>query len=388
VTRAVWLLLILIGTNTAAAQVVVRRPRLRAGEDSNDATAYVRHARRLLYLPTDSAHAAAEAALIWAGRLDPGSGDPPYLLAVAVFRPMLVEAFRSGRLSKRLLRRELTPERMRYVDSLMRQAWLREPFYDIDLEPLLTMGMIPPADGLRDPVQRGYAAYQARNSQLAVDAWGQAIARTPDRIDLRLHRAHTFYWMRQYDSTVAELRAALASSTSPDSEVSTFLPPTYVLEYALAVAHERAGRSDSAKDAYRRALAGNLGLYMARVRLSNIIFAEGDTVQAMSEMALAADIAPREPWLLSYHGYLLLQAGRPADAVIELRNAIGLDSAYSTPYFLLGMAHGALTQDAEALSSFEQFLDRSPRSDDRRRWTMQRVSTLRAALSRSVGPRE
>jgi len=166
------------------------------------------------------------------------------------------------------------------------------------------------------------------------------------------------------------------------------LPPAYVLEYALAVALERAGQADSAKEAYHRALVGNLGLYMARVRLSHILFEKGDTAQAVGEVAQAVDIAPREPWLTSYYGYLLLQAGRPADAVVQLQAAIALDSAYATPYFLLGMAHSALQHPAEALRTLNEFLSRSPARDDRRAWTMQRVLELRSRLAGSVGPHD
>ena len=387
-TARVWfaLLLALMGSDAISAQIY-RRPRLRAGEDTNDASAYVRFAQSALYSPTDSAHAAAEAALIWAGRLDPGSGDPPYLLAVAVFRPIMMQARRAGRWSRGLLRRELTPRRLRYLDSLMREAWLREPFYDIGLEPLLNPDLVAP-ERVKDPAARGYFAYKWGDHQLALDSWAEALAREPRRVDLRLHRAHTFHWMQRYDSTVAELRAALATTALPDSEQTGMLPPEYVLQYAMAVAFERAGQADSAKEAYRRALGGNLGLYMARVRLSHILFEEGDTAEAVGEIAYAVDIAPREPWLASYYGYLLLQAGRPRDAIAELQTAIALDSAYATPYFLLGMAHTTLQQGTAALTSLEGFLSRSPAADERRGWTMQRVSTLRAQLSGSVGPHE
>jgi len=376
----------LIAARTTSAQIFVRRPQLRAGQDTNDAAAYVQFARSSLTTPTDSAHAASEAALIWAARLDPGSGDPPYLLAVAVFRPIMVQARRERRLSRRLLQRELTPMRLRYVDSLMREAWLREPFYDISLEPLLNPSLFPP-QFIADPAARGYFAYQWRDPYLAVRSWAEAIAGDPRRIDLRLHRAHTFYGMQLYDSAAAELRAALATTAPPDSELPT-MPSPFVLEYALGVALERAGQRDSAIEAYHRALGGNLGLYMARVRLSHILFDKGDTAQAVIETAQAVDISPQEPWLASYYGYLLLQAGRAADAIVQLQTAVALDSAYATPYFLLGVAHTALQHAPEALKSFEQFLSRSPLADERRDWTSERVSALRATLPGSGGPRE
>jgi hypothetical protein len=65
-------------------KISVRRPPLLPRQDTCEADAYVRLARSRLLNGDLEGHAEAEAALIWASRLDPGSADPPYLLAVAV----------------------------------------------------------------------------------------------------------------------------------------------------------------------------------------------------------------------------------------------------------------------------------------------------------------
>jgi tetratricopeptide (TPR) repeat protein len=194
--------------------------------------------------------------------------------------------------------------------------------------------------------------------------------------------------MQKYDSTAAELRAALIASTLPDSGRSAVPPPIYILHYALGVVYERAGNPDSAREAFQQALAGNLGLYMAHVRLAGLLFARGDTAASLAEVAFAADIAPREPWLVAYYGYALLHAGRPAHAIVRLRAAVALDPYYSTPYFLLGVAHDALGQRSEALAYFDAFLGRAAARDERRRWTERRAAALRADRTDATGPRE
>ncbi len=391
VARIAFVFWILAGTRESAAQlsqISVRRPPLRSSEDTSDAAAYVRLARGRLLYGDAAGHAEAEAALIWASRLDPGSADPPYLLAVAVYRPVVIQAYQSRGMSRGLVRREFTPPRVRYLDSLMHEAWLREPFLDLDLEPLLSMGGSPPPGEIRDAAQRGYAAYRSMNPRLALDSWAEALASAPARIDLRFHRAHTFYWLKMYDSTVTELRAVLAARDSVLSDTSRTIafPGNDVLDYSYAVALERAGQLDSAKEAYHRALVANLGLYMARVRLSNLLVSAGDTAGAIDEIGQAVDIAPREPWLLGYYGYMLLEARRPADAIVQLRAAITLDSSYASPYFLLGLAETRMGRDSAALARFESFLQRSARSDERRAWTRQRVGAIRAAMSKSSAP--
>ncbi len=384
---------ILAGARESYAQVTkisVRRPPLLPRQDTCEADAYVRLARSRLLNGDLEGHAEAEAALIWASRLDPGSADPPYLLAVAVLRPVVIQAYRSGRFTHGLLRREFTPPRVRYLDSLMREAWLREPFLDFDLEPLLSMGVFPPPEEIHDAAQRGYVAYHALNPRLALDSWAEAIAGSPSRIDLRFHRAHAFYWLKMYDSTVVELRAVLAArdSAASDTGRTIVFPDNDVLEYSYAVALERAGHLDSAKEAYHRALVSNLGLYMARVRLSDLLASVSDTAGAMNEIVQAVDIAPREPWLLGYYGYMLLKAGRPADAIVQLNAAIALDSSYATPYFLVGVAETSLRRDSAALASFESFLQRSARSDERRAWTRQRMGAIRSTMLKPSAPDE
>jgi tetratricopeptide (TPR) repeat protein len=260
----------------------------------------------------------------------------------------------------------------------MREAWLREPFSDIELEPLLCFTLVAPKH-VQDPAMRGYFAYLFQDARLALDSWAQALTTDSSSFELRLRRAHAFYWLQQYDSTIVELRAALLRVERPDSQLERRVLPTYLIHYRLAVAHEHAGQIDSAVAAYRNALGDNLGLYMARVRLSNLLLARGDTAQALEEISMAADIAPREPWLLTYHAYVLLQTHRAAEAAAQLRTAIALDSAYSTPYFLLGLAEEAQAQYAKAVGYFETYLNRATSSDPRREWTVQRVSVLRAA---------
>lgn len=334
----------------------------------------------------DSLRVIAESALVLAARLDPASSQPPYLLAVATLWPAYRKALNSWG-NHDVLKRLTTQQRTR-IDSLMLEAWLREPFYDIELEPLLTLGPLPGPERGWNRLAKAYLAYQSGQYSLALDLWSQEIARKPERIDLRFHRVHTFYRLKEYKSATAELRDMLALIMPTDSETRAVLPRTDILFYSLGIAYERAGQPDLAKEAYGQALVANLGIYMAHARLANILLAEGDTTLALQEVAVALDLAPRDPLLIALSGSMLLRVGRFAQALEQFRTVMVLSPRYATPYFLTGMVSDSLQRDGDALQSFQSFLERAPRRDERRTWAEQRVAPLRKTLTKAVDPHE
>ncbi len=270
----------------------------------------------------------------------------------------------------------------------MQEAWLREPFFDIDLEPLLTLGPFPAPSWGRNRVEKAYLAYQTGDYPLALEQWRQEIARKPERLDLRFHRAHTFYWMAQYDSAIVELRAAIAAMMPADTATWSLVPRTDVLYYAIGIAYERAGQPDSAKEAYSQALVANLGIYMAHARLSNIFLAEGDSAKALQEVLVALDVAPREALFIAHYGSVLLRIGRFAEALEQLRTATTISPRYAAPYFLIGMAYRGLGRSRDALRSFDVFLSSASQRDQLRPVAVEQIAQLRASLADSAGPRE
>jgi tetratricopeptide repeat protein len=359
------------------------RPPLPDRGDTNDPAAYIRLAWREVNAVGGDL-AVAESALVWAARLDPGSPDPPYMRCVAVMRAFLTDAFRHGRSGGRALRRGLTPDRSALMDSLMHEAWLREPFLDLALDPDLVMGIPPLPKEVRDPVERGFAAYLARDFPLALRSWGEGLALHPDRADLRMHRAYVFYHAGQYDSAAAEVRAMIAMAARADTGLVLVRPSVDMFYYALGLALENAGDTAGAKVAYGQALTENLGLWIVHVRLGNLLLVRGDTAGALAETRTAVDIEPRNAWLAAYYGGALYQAGRADQAVIELRRAVGLNPHYSTPYYDLGVAYDHLHRIPEAFQSFVDFRGHAAAADPRVPWARRRVDALAWLLPDSV----
>ena len=349
--------------------------------DTNSPQAFLNFGQAHLSSRKDSLRALAESAFVRAARLDPLSGRPSYLLALSTLLPAVRKS--RGFFSSRNIWRHLNARQRARVDSLLGETFLREPFADFILDPILAPEELPPPDLVREREDRAYVAYQAGQYRFALDLWAQVVARSPERIDLRWHRAHVFYWQRQYDSAIVTLKAMLAHLAPADDSLAYWLPETDMLEYAMGIAYERAGNVDSAAEAYRRTLIANLGTYMARVRLSAILLDRGDTVNAVREVFIALDVAPSEPLILAHYGAVLVRVGRPDDALNPLQSVVRTDPAYATPYLVLGMAYIDLHRDPEALQAFEMFLDHAAKNDERRAWATYRVRELRASVKDS-----
>lgn len=382
------LLGLVLGSATAGYQLPVAlssRPRLRANADTNEPAAYYALANDLLINdPTGPGLAAAETAFVWAARLDPGSATPYYGWALAILRPVLRGAFVDRADPRRRIRERLTLRRRDLLDSLLRQAWLREPFLDPVLDPSINFGM-PMPELVSNPELKGFAAYQVGQFSLAAASWGKTLREEPERFDLRFHRAHVYYRSQHFDSAAVELERALEVIGSVAAErVVVLSPPKDMFYYAIGFAREQLGDFTGAHDAYAHALTENLGLYMAHVRLAHMLLSEGDTLAGLTELSLAGDLAPNDPWVQNYHGFALSQTGRHEAAIRRLRVATAIDPWYATPYYVRGQSFEALAQPREALVQYEAFLARAAAGDPRRSWITLRVAELRSTRADSL----
>jgi len=336
----------------------------------------VAYAQANLRRREDSVRAVVDSALVRAARLDPVSGRPSYLLAIATLLPAVRKSrgfFHSNNFWHHLSARD-----NQRFDSLLVESFLREPFIDIMLDPVLAPEELAPPERYRETEDRAYVAYQAGQYEVALRLWSELLERSPERIDLRWHRAHVLYWQQQYDLVVAILNEVLARlGPSSDSVEVRVLPATDIVHYAIGIAYERAGQPDSAAEFYRRTLLDNLGMYMAHMRLSAILLDRGDTLNAVREISVAADIAPAEPLVLTQYGAVLVRVGRPADAIEPLTTVKHINPGYATPYLVLGIAYSDLHRNPEALAAFERFLEHAAQLDERRSWVVSRVMELR-----------
>jgi tetratricopeptide (TPR) repeat protein len=394
---AALLLLATLVTPTVAAQnsrlgPPEKRPKLQAGADTNDASSYFQHATRTL---EDKPNEAA-AAFYWAARLDPGSAEAldgrraSLIMRKRATLKAYMEGGRRVQNSKEFLALDslvmralrLDPLYYRKYDHAMLMAYYRE---DLRREyPNASIAEIDEA--VRDYLNsgsaymRGWMAYGEGRLPAALDAYEQAIKQSRNPGALRLERARIMALQGRFPAAVLEFRAAgelLAKREGDREENVVFYNSRAMLEHSLAIAYSRDAKLDSARAALGRAITEDLSYFMAHVELGRLALAAKDTATAVSELALAADLAVDEPWVHYLHGSTLLSAGQAADAIAPFKKAIELEPFHASSHFELGMALERTGDKAGAKASFERYLAIAPRRESVRRATAtQRIAAL------------
>ncbi|HEX9704276.1 MAG TPA: tetratricopeptide repeat protein [Gemmatimonadales bacterium] len=347
------------------------RPILADTADTNDALAYYRYARFNVELGANLD--SADLALYWAARLDPTWADPLATRAAAIVR-----AHRAALLNAAVRRRRVDPalplERARVVDSLLHEALGRTPFLRQPPDLTVTWGFSPRRLG---PAGQGRLAFEREDFEEAAKRFGEALVRHPDSLSFRVYRAHAFYFLTWYDSTVTEMRIVLDSARAREQkELVLLYPSKELIEYALAVALIQREKWVEAREALQRALLENAGFYWARVRLAGVALGLNDTATAVEELESAVQLGPGDPALRFYYGWVLRIAGQSVSAIAELSEAVRLDPHFANAHAELAIVYDGLGRAPEAVEHYRAFLARASRRNTMRAHAQQRVATL------------
>jgi tetratricopeptide (TPR) repeat protein len=189
------------------------------------------------------------------------------------------------------------------------------------------------------------------------------------------------------DQAVTEFQAALTLlRKKDDKDLVVFYDSKAQVEFSIAVLLEGAERYVEAREAYGRTLQEDLAYYPAHMRLGLLALGQNDTTTALSELALAAEIATEEPFVRYTNGWLLTQANKPAEGVVELKKALEIEPYYALPNFALGSAYEKLHKTPEALASYDRFLKSSSASAAQRDVATARVEELQKLAAAPIKP--
>lgn len=371
---------------------VERRPKLAVDADTNDANSYFALGSRVLVeKPAEAAQA-----FYWAARLDPSSAEAldgrraALILRNAVTTRLFVEGGRRARESKVL----------RALDSLRLRALRLDPLYYRKYDQAII------AHYFRTSVRReypqaapadieDYVREMLSSGPVEMRAWveygdgrfAQSLEHHEDAAkasktpgSYRLERARILALQGLFPRAIAEFRLAaeaLAKVEADRDEDVVFYNSRAILEHSLALSYGRDDQLDSARAALGRVIAEDLSYFMAHVELGRFALAAHDTATAVSELALAADLASDEPYVHYMHGSMLLAAGQATEAVAPLTKAIALEPFHSGTHFELALALEKVGDRVRARESFTRFLALAARRDvDRRRIAAERLAGL------------
>jgi tetratricopeptide (TPR) repeat protein len=130
--------------------------------------------------------------------------------------------------------------------------------------------------------------------------------------------------------------------------------------YLLAVFLDRAGRSADAKAMYQEALANDLGLYMAHVRLARLYARFKLWDDAIEEARRSITANPDDPTGLVELGEIERDAGRLAEAETTLQQAAASSPRNPRIPYELGMVQQQLGHLADAKATLTRFLAIAP----------------------------
>lgn len=375
---------LLLAAPVLAAQKPVHRPKLRDVTDTNDAQAYYDQGIQRF---RDDPDFAADA-FYWAARINPGSGDALYARRAALLaqKRSLLSAFMSDN------RRSRSKE-LRSLDSLYAHALMLNPFLYRKLDQQLFINWITNGDrqvsaalsyelnvaiSNSPPGTQAWFAYSNGDFESALRKYGQAIQQGRETAGYHFERARILGMRNEVESAVAEFQMALGELRQKDEKSLVVVYDSKAqAEYSIATLLEGAGDQQKARDAYGRALQEDLAYYPAHMRLGLLALSQGDTTTAVSELALASDIATNDAYVHYMNGWVLGQAKHTKEAVAELTKATALEPYYALPNLVLGTQYETLEKAPEAIAAYERYLALASARDPQRQFATERVADLK-----------
>jgi tetratricopeptide (TPR) repeat protein len=383
--------LVAVGASPLLAQRearLPRRPRLAATADTNDAMAYLQHAQRAI----ESDAGVSADAYYWASRLDPSSADALYGRRVATLmrRQSSFKAYMEGN------SRTIFSPAMRANDSLYFRALQIDPFLHEKHERTMLLGYYRAAigSGINEGEIDDYVARSLNNSSAAVRAryaaaegrvpyamelYTEAITTAKDPMYLYFDRGRLSALQGLNDAAITDYNLALEKLRTRDLNRDTlvvFYSSKALYEHAVGVLYSRKGDPAKAREAFGRAMTEDLSFFPAHLELATLALAQKDTATALSEIALAAELAPTEGFVQHRHGEVLIALGQHADAIAPLKKAIELEPFFASPHYLLAVALEKTGDAAGAKASYTQFLALAARRHPERAAATERLRSL------------
>jgi tetratricopeptide (TPR) repeat protein len=284
-------------------------------------------------------------------------------------RPKLWEEDRKGKVPEAL--RPAVEQSYR----LWRQAFLIDPMVDFRVigakAPAEDMLVVPEYGRYTTEylLWLGLGAFGAGRYELAYGALTLWVARAhPDQPRDSLPD-FLFWYMglaaahqRAYKVGIDDFQVLLDRSLKAE-QADTLMPfqlGTNDYRYVLAVLHHLWGKPADAMRLYQEAIANDLGLYMAHVRLAQMYREYKMWDKAIEEARRAIETNPDDATAVLELGVILAEAGRAAEAEETLSQAAAANPRDPRPIYHLGVVRQQLAKHSEAREALARFVAVAP----------------------------
>jgi len=167
---------------------------------------------------------------------------------------------------------------------------------------------------------------------------------------------------RLYNRAIADFQVLLARSLKTESADSLLPFPLHTNDYryVLGVLHQTWGKHAAAIALYKDAIAADLGLYMAHVRLAQIYRTYKMWDEASAEAQRAIETNPDDATAVRELGVILSEAGRSAEAEDALGRAAAANPRDPRAVYHLGIVRQQLAKPGEAREALSRFVAMAP----------------------------
>lgn len=260
---------------------------------------------------------------------------------------------------------------------LWRQAFLIDPMVDLRVAGVAA----PPEDMVVVPdygrattiflLRLGLGAFGAARYELshsALQLWAERVYPGAPRDSLPdfllWFRGLAAGHQRAYDVAIEDFQDLLERSQRAERADTLMHIPlqTNDFRYVLARFHQLWGRRADAMRLYQEAIANDLGLYMAHVRMAQIYRDYRMWDQAVQEAERAVAANPDDATALLDLGVILAEAGRGAQAEEALGRAVAANPRDPRPIYHLVLVRQQLQKPAEARAALARFVGIAPGS--------------------------
>lgn len=370
--------------------------------DPNDANTYYRHGLRIL---EDDPLAAADA-FHHASRIDPTWGVPLYARRIALLMSNMY-VYDQYMQRKRAV---ITSPGVQRLDSLYFRALVLNPFlprtedvrayrelmmYRVmrDLRKEYPSGLFDEQairwqldDYLRraDDGTRGWLAHSEGRFDEAAELYTKALKSRSEAPYLRADLARVLLLAgRDAEAREAMEQAVTELRERDEDELVRVYESKALYEYSIGLILESMNDSDGARASYSRALEEDLSYHPAHMRLAELAFESGDTVTAISTIALAAEIRPDDPAVHFLRGRLLMAAGDLDEAEPALRRSVEIEPLFAKPYLALARLLHERGDLAGAAEQYRAYLDHEARGHPQAREAQAWLAELETRASGS-----